>query len=188
MNDVEMIHSMVYYRYRSSLFKSHVLRRCCILKGEGGSIMVIALMILALLTVIGLSASRITETEIQIARNENMFKQNLYLAESAAMAGAQMLENETDITVLENLSLNWLHSSLPDTDIRSDTNWNPSNNNSNQVLDATTRYLAVYQGIAPGSSLDIGGPQTSLHQFVIYGCSTKNHGEALIEVGYRRRF
>lgn len=164
------------------------MRKRCILKGEDGSIVVIALMILVVLTLLGISATRTAETEIQIARNENIFKQNLYLAECAAMAGAQMLENETDITILEDLSLNWLHSSLPDTDIRSDTNWNPSNNNSNQVLDTTTRYLAVYQGIAPGSSMDIGGQPTSLHQFVVYGCSTKNYGEALIEVGYRRRF
>lgn len=168
--------------------KSFAMRKHCMLKGEDGSILAVALMILVLLTVLGISATRTTEIELQIAQNENMFKQNLYLAECAAMAGAQMMENETDITKLKTLSLNWLHSSLPDTDIRSDTNWSPSNNNSNQILDETTRYLAVYQGIASGSSLDIGGQSTSLHQYVIYGCSTKNHGEALVEVGYRKRF
>ena len=104
------------------------------------------------------------------------------------MAGAQALEHETNISILEDLSPDWLHSSLPDSDIRSDINWDPSNNNSNQVLDETTRYLAVYQGVANGSSLDIGTQSSSLHDFFIYGCSTKNNGEALIEIGYRKKF
>jgi Tfp pilus assembly protein PilX len=157
-------------------------------KGEEGVVVVIALMMLVFLTLLGISATSTTLTEMRIAENENMFRQNLYSAECAAMAGAQALENETDISALEDLSPGWLHSSLPDSDIRSDTNWDPSNGYSNQVLDETTRYLAVYQGVANGSSLDIGAQPTSLHDFLIYGCSTKNHGEALIEVGYRKRF
>ena len=157
-------------------------------KGENGVVVVIALIMLVFLTLLGISASSTTQTEMNIARNENGFRQNLYSAECAAMAGAQALENETDVSVLEGLSPDWLHGSLPDSDIRSDTNWDPSNGHSNQVLDETTRYLAVYQGVAEGSSLDIGADSTSLHDFVIYGCSTKNHGEAVVEVGYRKRF
>lgn len=157
-------------------------------KGEDGVVVVIALMMLVFLTLLGISATSTTQTEMRIAQNENLFRQNLYSAECAAMAGAQALENETDVSVLEDLSLDWLHSSLPDSDIRSDTNWDPSNGHSNQVLDETTRYLAVYQGVAEGASLDIGDQSTSLRDFLIYGCSTKNHGEALVEVGYRKRF
>ena len=157
-------------------------------KGEDGAIVVIALMMLVFLTLLGISATRTTLTEISIAQNENLFRQNLYSAECAAMAGAQALENETNISALEDLSPDWLHGSLPDGDIRSDTNWDPSNGHSNQVLDETTRYLAVYQGVANGTSLDIGAQSTSLRDFLIYGCSTKNHGEALVEVGYRKRF
>ena len=157
-------------------------------KGENGVVVVIALMMLVFLTILGISATTTTQTEMRIARNENTFRQNLYSAECAAMAGVQILENETDTSELEDLSPDWLHGSLPDSDIRSETNWDPSNGYSNQVLDETTRYLAVYQGIADGSSLDIGTQSTSLHDFLIYGCSTKNHGEALVEVGYRKRF
>ena len=157
-------------------------------KEENGVVVVIALIMLVFLTLLGISATSTTQTEMCIAQNENTFRKNLYSAECAAMAGAQALENETDVSALENLSPDWLHSSLPDSDIRSDTNWDPSNGHSNQVLDETTRYLAVYQGIAGGSSLDIGAQSTSLRDFVIYGCSTTNHGEALIEVGYRKRF
>jgi len=157
-------------------------------EGEEGVVVVLALIMLVFLTIMGISATGTTLTEIRIAKNMNEFRQNLYSAECAAMAGAQALENETDISALEDLSPDWLHSSLPDSDIHSDTNWDPSNGYSNQVLDETTRYLAVYQGVASGTSLDIGSQSTSLHDFLIYGCSTKNHGEAIIEVGYRKRF
>jgi type IV pilus assembly protein PilX len=157
-------------------------------KREDGVVVVIALIMLVFLTLLGISATRTTQTEIHIARNENILRQNLYSAECAAMAGAQTLENETDISILEDFSPNWLHSILPDSDIRSDTNWDPANGHSNQVLDETTRYLAVYQGVANGTSVDIGAHSNPLYDFVIYGCSTKNHGEALIEIGYRKRF
>jgi type II secretory pathway component PulK len=116
------------------------MRMICESNREDGVVVVLALMMLVFLTVLGISATRTSQTEIRIAQNENMFRQNLYLAECAAMAGAQALENETDISILEDLSPDWLHSSLPDSDVRSDINWNPSNHYSNQVLDETTRY------------------------------------------------
>ena len=104
------------------------------------------------------------------------------------MAGVQMLENETDPDALKNLTPVWLHASLPDPNIGSAANWDPANNNSHQAIDANSRYLSVYRGIAPGSSLDIGASPTTLHQFSIYGRAVKDNGESIVEIGYRRRF
>lgn len=177
-------------RIRNKAFDRGVLMmgRRHTLKDQGGSVLVIALVILILLTIIGISATTTSEIEIRTAGNEAILKRNLYLAESAAMAGAQTLENETDPTLLRSASLDWLHFTLPDVDIHSDTNWEPSNNNSSQALDASNRYLAVYKGIAPGGSLDIGGRPTSLHEYAIFGRSAKIAGEAIVEIGYRKRF
>ncbi len=160
------------------------------LKGEGGTIMPIALVLLLLLTMIGIAATMTSEVEIRIAGNEVAYKENLYFAEGSAMAGVQMLEN-TDTSVLTDLSFNWLHSSLPNTNISSDINWNPDDNNADPVSvggEGYTGYLAVYQGIDPGGSLDIGGATTTLHQYTIYGRSARKNGEAIIEVGYKKRF
>jgi Tfp pilus assembly protein PilX len=160
-------------------------------KGEGGTIMPLALVLLLLLTMIGIAATMTSEVEIRIAGNEVAYKENLYYAEGSAMAGVQMLENETDTSVLKDLSIPWLHSSLPDTNISSPTNWNPDDNNENPAFDGVkgyTGYLAVYQGIDPGGSLDIGGASTTLHQYTIYGRSAQKNGEAIIEVGYKKRF
>ena len=163
-----------------------MMRRNYKINSEDGSVLVIALVMLVLLSLLGISASRTAEVEIGIAGNENTFRQNLYRSEGAAMAGVQMLENETDPDALKNLTPIWLHPSLPDPNIGSATNWDPGN--SNQAIDANSRYLSVYRGIAPGSSLDIGATPTTLHQFSIYGRAVKNNGEAIIEIGYRKRF
>ena len=91
------------------------------LKGEGGTIMPIALVLLLLLTMIGIAATMTSEVEIRIAGNEVAYKENLYFAEGSAMAGVQLLE-EADTSELKDLSFDWLYSSLPDTNISSDTN------------------------------------------------------------------
>jgi hypothetical protein len=157
------------------------------IKNEEGSVLIIALLMLVLLTVAGISASTTSEIEVRIAGNENTYKQNLFYAESAAMLGAQMLEDESAAT-LKYLLVDWLHASLPDQDLGSTTNWDPGNSNSNQGLDPSNRYLAVDGGIADGSSLDIGGNTTLLRQFSIYGRSTRRNGQGLVELGYRKRF
>jgi PilX N-terminal len=48
---------------------------------ERGSVTVIALMILVVLTLIGIMASRTSTTDIKIAANEIPYKQNFFLAE-----------------------------------------------------------------------------------------------------------
>ena len=158
-------------------------------KSEKGSIMPVALVLLLLLTMIGIAATMTSEVEIRIAGNEVAYKENLYFAEGSAMAGVQMLQNQTDTDVLKNLSLPWLHGTLPDANIAGDDNWDLDN--AKEASDDEPdygRYLAVYQGIAPGGSLDIGGTTTSLHNYTIYGRSARHNGEAIIEIGYKRRF
>lgn len=53
------------------------------LRNEDGSAIVLALMILVLLTIIGISASNTTNTEVQIASNDKFHKITFYAAEAA---------------------------------------------------------------------------------------------------------
>ena len=167
------------------------MKKLALIKEDQGTILPIALVLLLLLTMIGIAATMTSEVEIRIAGNELAYKQNLYYAEGSAMTGVQMLENEPDTSQLSTLSFPWLHGSLPNPNIASDINWDPDNNNANEALPGEpgyNGYLAVYQGIDPGGSLDIGGSTTTLHKYVIYGRSAQKNGEAIIEVGYKRRF
>jgi hypothetical protein len=60
---------------------------------ERGSVLVIALIMIVLLTIIGISASKTSEIEIMIAGNERIAKENLYLAEAAVRRAAQVMHN-----------------------------------------------------------------------------------------------
>jgi len=50
---------------------------------EEGSVVVIALMILVVLTLLGIMATRTATTDIRIAANETIYKKNFYVAEAA---------------------------------------------------------------------------------------------------------
>ncbi|OPX36372.1 MAG: hypothetical protein B1H12_07165 [Desulfobacteraceae bacterium 4484_190.2] len=52
-------------------------------KNEDGSVMVVAILILALLTIIGIAAMSTTNVELKISSNEKSYKMALYAAEAA---------------------------------------------------------------------------------------------------------
>ena len=55
---------------------------------EQGSVVVIALMILVVLTLLGIMATRTATTDIRIAANEITYKKNFYIAEAGAFREA----------------------------------------------------------------------------------------------------
>ncbi len=57
-----------------------------------------ALVLLVLVSIIGISASRVANTEIGMARNEVIYHRNFFLAEGAAMEAADRLANTADLT------------------------------------------------------------------------------------------
>jgi hypothetical protein len=63
-----------------------------ILNEETGSAMAIALIILALLTIIGHMATRSTTTEEMIATNDTRFKETFYIADGSTELGSELLE------------------------------------------------------------------------------------------------
>ena len=87
--------------------------------GQKGSIIIPVLMILALLSVVGLTAANTTTTELQIVRNKVVYKQNLYLAEAAVMAEAQRLE----LTSTADLKAGGVYGVYEDVDMREPANW-----------------------------------------------------------------
>jgi hypothetical protein len=158
---------------------------------EDGSIMVIALIILVLLTLLGISATTTSTIEVQIAGNDRICKQNFYLAEGAAMVALQTLEDAAvgDLrpatTTFSWLATSAVNMSDPATMLAYD-NLGPDNLGTLPGIDPNARYGVVSQGIAPGSSLDMTAP-SQLYEFAVYGLYSGN-GQSHIVVGYRRRF
>jgi len=77
------------------------MKEKCLLKNEDGFVLVIALIMMVLLTLLGVSASTTTEIEIQIAGNERSHGIAFYAAEAAGayVAGSPDLYGGGNITV-----------------------------------------------------------------------------------------
>ena len=151
---------------------------------EDGSIMVIALIMLVLLTLLGISATTTSTIEVQIARNDRICKQNFYLAEGAAMVGLQRLE-DADVDDLRpaTTSFPWLKDSsvdMSDPDVMFPIAQPLSS------IDSNARYGAVSHGIAEDSSL-VMTETSQLYEYSVYGLYSGN-GQSHIVVGYRKRF
>ena len=73
------------------------------LRNEDGYFLILAtLMILTLLTILGIAASRTANTEIAVASNEIVYQRNFYRAEGAAIEAIDRLVNAIDLK--DNLS------------------------------------------------------------------------------------
>ncbi len=148
---------------------------CSILNNEKGSAIVIALLVLSVLTIIGISSTNISTTELGIVRNEQIYQINFYLAESSAYEAAVRLERESDTTQL-----------IPGTSGHNWLNDDTTDNSDASQFDANATYSAVAKGVRGGSSLDMGS--TRLYEFAVFGRSAANNGAELIEIGYLKRF
>ncbi len=165
-----------------------------ILNNEKGSAIVFALLALAALTIIGISSTNISITELGIVRNEQIYQTNFYLAESSAYEGALHIEKESDPLQLipDTSEYNWLNDDA--TDFTVATNWNDVGQGSNDAtdnsdpsqFDTDTIYSTVAKGVRKGSSLSLGASR--LYDFSVFGKSETNNGNAVIEIGYLKRF
>ena len=167
------------------------------LNNEEGSVLVISLVMLVLLTLMGIYAATTTEIELQIAGNERIYKRNLYTAESAAMECAQNMET---VPTLDSALITWLNpiNSITRDNARDNNFWvtdttNPAVNSSEATVDDpdnNAEFMAVDQGIAVSSSLDM--TKSNVHEYLIYGrwrdAGRPQEGRGLIAIGYRRAF
>ena len=162
------------------------------LNNEDGSVLVLALVMLVLLTLIGISATTTSMIENKISGNERVYKRNLYAAEAASMHCAQDMEGIPDPKTAPPPYLHPKDAIIPatyDTTIR-DVDWWTTGTNSTGSIDVYTRFLASSQGLAggaQGTSLDM--TVSNVHAYSVYGrCEPSNSGPTIIEIGYRKAF
>lgn len=167
---------------------------------EDGSVLVIAMIMLALLTIIGISATTTSTIEVQIAANDRFYKQNLCVADGAAMECIQRMENggeemkemtsTRDVWLIDGSNFNRSGVSVPGADTITDPdNWRDADTGTSQscevaMLDPNSRFMAFYGGIAEGSSLDM--TKSTVYEYRVFGRSTRNEGLVIIGVGYRK--
>ncbi|WP_300667692.1 hypothetical protein [Desulfoluna sp.] len=167
---------------------------------EEGSVLLLTLVLLILFTVAGLGLLSTTNTELKITQNDRCFKQNLTRAESAVMEAAQLIAyyDDTAASPESNLKptggnpLLWIEASGFDPFV--DGQWrtapdgaNPQTAQASQhFTDTLSGYTAVYEGIAPGASLDVANP--TMRQYAIVGRAEQCNGLVDVIAGYRIRF
>ena len=167
--------------------------RC--LNDEGGSIMLVTLLILSLVTILGLSASKTTLFEMQISNNQTVYKQNFYGAEAVIGEGMQILQ-DTDLEVntpawVQPFGAALLSPATEAADVYLEVTWvAPNSQDSVAIVPAPPalplQMMSAYRGIAPGSSLDLGA--TRIHSYDVYGRDRQNNGLAIIKMAYRKAY
>jgi len=162
------------------------------IKNDNGAMMIIiSLMLLALLTIITIAASKTANTELKIAGNEYFYQNNFYCAEGAVIETVDVLEalDHVEVDLFD-----WLMNETDKVDKDSDLYgfWaeeirdiDDANPASASVCADHTESMTVHHGVLSGSSLDMSKP--TKHVYSIYGQS-HHRGTVLIKVGYAKAF
>jgi len=149
-----------------------------LLKNDDGSVLVLALIMLLLLTLLGIAASRTASIDIQISGNDIIYKQNLYRAEAAAMEAAQFLQD----TDLNTSPPGWLPAGVVDPSFAPDDDFLIANSQPSSLQD--TDFLVLYEGLVGSLAMS----KSKVNSYAIYGRCKQNRGLVVINVGYRKAF
>ncbi len=147
---------------------------------ERGSVTVLTLLALVILTLLGIAALNRTRSDIGITQNEFVYRNNLARAEAAVRQGVAEVK-AARVKPGDAGAPSWLYNfELPNPDIMSDTNWGPS---SEPVIDQDCRFVVVYSGITYDDT-DARGIGTKDYEYQIYGRSNADGGAVMVQVGY----
>jgi Tfp pilus assembly protein PilX len=158
-----------------------------LIKSEEGSVMVVALIVLAMLTIIGISASNTSTTELQIVRNDLFYRINFYKAEAAAREGAQTVANLARTSPTEvnpgQTTQSWLvDPAVEGINMHQIAAVEAIGQNSSVVADAATTYAAAFVGRTGSVAAE---NESQVYHFNLYGLHADDDGRALIEMGYK---
>jgi hypothetical protein len=159
-----------------------------ILNNEQGAVMIlISVMLLVLITIISVSASKTANTEINIAANEYTYQRCFYNAEGAIIEAVDLLEGGLNVMKDPPSWMGLDEEVLNDSTVF--TIWEDRLRLNDVIPQASiidpqnTEYLVVHQGVPSGNSLDMS--KSAKHTFSIYGRS-KSKGVVMLKVGYAK--
>ncbi len=158
---------------------------------QEGSVLLIALMVLLLVSMLGMNALKMTHTELKISGNDWSYKKNFYRAEAVIKEAAFALENSEDLNPSRTAFV-WLKSALDADDgfKPEEEPWKGSGDDANVgessfYTGTPAEFCALRRGIAPGSNLDMG--QKRKWEYVIYGRSALASGRVDLAAGYLKK-
>ena len=148
---------------------------------QDGSIIIIALMVLVIMTVIGMISSDTVVTENFILRNQGIYKQNVNMVEAAIMESLQQFMqipfDDTDLANVNDNNSDWYN----DIDsIWATTDWYATNSSTRVLSPATSLDINSSQILAARGENAAGNLLVS---FVGWDVSTYNTGEGPGAIG-----
>jgi hypothetical protein len=151
------------------------------LKEEEGFILIIALLILFLLTVLGISATNTTSLELQVALNDSIHKQNFYRAEAANLEGMQKASKIPASKMADSADIDKIRKRDPAT-------WTKYGiQPDNPDIKNDTLYIVVKPLVMAGGSVDYT-KEDNLVKYHIFGrYSTADgayRGDVIVETAY----
>ena len=159
-----------------------------VFQNQHGAVLYGVLMVLLLLTLIGITSTKVSNTEVQISTNELIYQQNFYRAEGATMEAAELLEAIPDPGKTTETWLDKVVHDVTDSTIRTwafEGSHTPQASASAALTD--TSFIALSEGVAKGSSLDL--ESSKVHGYAIYGRSAPpQRGATTIQLGYLKAF
>lgn len=176
------------------------------IKGQEGSVILIVIILLALLTVGGISATNLSVTESFITRNNAIHKQNLQLAELSAMEGLRRIMSENNPAELlpGTTSQAWIHnrktwnscptvaaaanSAVPNSVTGNDIDIISQRGEPITSADSPMRYYFVGWSPSPLNSLTMTGGASWRTGKVIGVYNSDQYGFEAVELGVLRRF
>lgn len=157
-----------------------------------GSIVVLALVLLVLVSLFGIATMDSSNLEAMIARNDYDNRVNFNLAEGALRETGQRIENASTFNLQDTsyTTFDWLQNA-GSTDLTDPDAWDEGGSPPNCVVAASdpggiTRLAAEYIGISILSPMGMFEPK--LHEYGIYGLVSSNRGEAHLTAGYRKKY
>ena len=167
------------------------------LTNDKGSTIILALMLLSLLTVMGIWSTRKSNMEALIAGNEVARKQTFYRTESGIIEGGFAIEEEDTLALKARNPTKkpgaWLFAWDTAPDMTDPNNWDfdgvggDDTAMSREPDDPEVGFCALDKGVTSGDSL-IMTSATQVRTYAVYSFHDSRMGQALIEVGYKRRF
>jgi PilX N-terminal len=176
---------------------------------EQGVAIITVLLILVLLTITGIVATRTVINEKQIVRSDAIFEQSFYYAEAGSLEGVQKLENESEPEELlpnmgqlnnnANLLVPFADTDDPfseakNLDVDGDNDFDADDLqfvgvgafDASETDTAGETFRRVVQVPTEGVSLALGASR--IYGYMSYGMTTSHGGKATIKLGYRKRF
>jgi len=161
------------------------------LENEDGHLAIItAIVLMTLLTIISISASRVANTEITMARNDALYRRNFYLAEGAAIEAADHLTRYGSL--LDNRK-SWMEMTTGELNLDSVKDyWDHNAADGDTVIPEPSAvdpnhafYLIGHEGTAKGFSINMDRP--TVHSIAIFGRCAWN-GTSVIQMGYKAAY